>query len=116
MKAAILAAGVAGYDLPSVVDAVECGVALQALARRAAIELAVPFTFLEMRGAINRRYLEIGRRHCPGRSWHGALVALRRKGNGPRHLYRGRPHDVRRLRWTAGAAGRRQPGIQLLLR
>jgi hypothetical protein len=42
VKAAILAAGVAGYDFPSVVDAVECGVAVQALARRAAIELAVP--------------------------------------------------------------------------
>ena len=50
----------AGYDFPSVVDPVECGVAVQALARRAAIELAVPFTLSEMRDAINHRYLEIG--------------------------------------------------------
>jgi len=45
---------------------------VQALARRAAIELAVPFTLLEMRDAINRRYLEIGRRYGPRRSRHGS--------------------------------------------
>jgi hypothetical protein len=66
--------------------------------------------------SIHRRYLEIAPRHCPGRSWCGAPVALRREGAGPRHLHRGRADDVRRMRWGAGTACRHQQGIQLLLR
>jgi len=111
-----VAAGVAGYDFPSVVDTVECGVVVQALARRAAIELAVPFTLSEMRDAINRRHLEIGRRYGPRRSRHGSPLALWWKRFGPRHLRRARADDVRRLRRTARAAGWRHQGIQLLLR
>src|SRR5271163_4256736 len=66
--------------------------------------------------AIYRRYLEIAPRHRPRLRRHGAPVALRREGVGPRHLYRGRADDVGGMRRTEGTAVRRQPGIQLLLR
>jgi hypothetical protein len=75
-----------------------------------------PLTFLEVQDAIDRGYLEIAPRYGPRRSRRGSPVALWRKRSGPRHLHRGRADDVRHLRRTAGAAGWRQQGIQLLLR
>ena len=66
--------------------------------------------------AIHRRYLETSPRHCPGRSGRGAprcLTAARLSAASPLPLT---AHDVRCMRRTKGAAGRRPPGIQLLLR
>ena len=71
---------------------------------------------MEASHGVDHWYLEIGSRNGSGLRRQTAALAVRRKSHGPRHLYWGWAHDVRRMRRTTHVAARHQPEIQLLLR